>query len=323
MQLYKRRNFGMLISDTFAFLKENGKNYFKNYLLLNGPIITILVAMYILGYRSVFAQAFDANLNGNSFYFEEYFQESSFAFGLLFAVFIFLFFSCILVISTYPVMYMKRYGEARGTVISINDIIGDMRANVGRFLLFLLGMSFLVMPVAFALLGISVVLIFILVGFFLMLVLVPMIMNVVNFTLFDYLHTRKGFFSSLSYAMRSQFSYSSGNLRSPFWKYVASSAVILFIIQIVSGLFSVVPLLLMYGSVLTVPTEVRTGSIGEFFNSGMGLAYFIINGIVMVVMLLLYNLIYINAGLMYYDSRIDLHRAEDFLEIDTIGKSEN
>lgn len=38
MQFYKKRDFGALISDTFTFFKENGKNYFKNYILLNGQI---------------------------------------------------------------------------------------------------------------------------------------------------------------------------------------------------------------------------------------------------------------------------------------------
>jgi hypothetical protein len=34
------------------------------------------------------------------------------------------------------------------------------------------------------------------------------------------------------------------------------------------------------------------------------------------------NLNYVNAGLMYYDSRLDLHRNEDFTEIESIGINE-
>ena len=35
-EFYKRRDFGGLISDSFAFFKIYGKNYFKNYFLING-----------------------------------------------------------------------------------------------------------------------------------------------------------------------------------------------------------------------------------------------------------------------------------------------
>ncbi|WP_262483509.1 hypothetical protein [Chryseobacterium sp. P1-3] len=38
--------------------------------------------------------------------------------------------------------------------------------------------------------------------------------------------------------------------------------------------------------------------------------------------LVLSNLMYINAGLMYYDSRTDLHQKAELAEIDTIGSNE-
>ena len=34
MQLFKTRDFGLLFSDTFTFLKEYGSHYIKNYLLV-------------------------------------------------------------------------------------------------------------------------------------------------------------------------------------------------------------------------------------------------------------------------------------------------
>jgi hypothetical protein len=38
--------------------------------------------------------------------------------------------------------------------------------------------------------------------------------------------------------------------------------------------------------------------------------------------ILLSNLLYVNAGLMYYDSRTDLHQKVELEEIDTIGINE-
>jgi hypothetical protein len=45
-------------------------------------------------------------------------------------------------------------------------------------------------------------------------------------------------------------------------------------------------------------------------------------GISILVTFVLYNVMYVNAGLQYYDSRTDLHRNLDLNEIDTIGQGE-
>jgi len=47
MQLYKSRDFSAFFQDTFAFLKQNGKHYFKHYFIVNGIFLMILM---VLGY---------------------------------------------------------------------------------------------------------------------------------------------------------------------------------------------------------------------------------------------------------------------------------
>jgi len=42
----------------------------------------------------------------------------------------------------------------------------------------------------------------------------------------------------------------------------------------------------------------------------------------MLLSFLLSNLLYVNAGFMYYDSRTDLHQKVELEEIDTIGINE-
>jgi hypothetical protein len=60
-QFYKKRDFGTLISDTFLFFKENGKNYFKNYILINGLLLILLVVIIAFGYHELFGQIFGGN----------------------------------------------------------------------------------------------------------------------------------------------------------------------------------------------------------------------------------------------------------------------
>jgi hypothetical protein len=67
-------------------------------------------------------------------------------------------------------------------------------------------------------------------------------------------------------------------------------------------------------------------SVGDAYDSdsGSGTAFvlIIIYAVVMFISFLANNLIYVNAGLMYYDNRTDLHRKMDLSEIETIGRNE-
>lgn len=322
MQLFKTRDFGSLISDTFNFFKVYGRNYFRHYLTLNGILLILLVVLYVVGYRSIFSQIFSSNLEGNSHYFEEYFQQNTGVLVGLGLVFMLLFFLTMFVVYLYPVFYMKRIAETGAREVTLNEISSDLKANVGKFFIFLLVMMFVVTPLIFVLMGISGFLMIIIIGFFLLLLMMPVIINAINFTLFDYFSTDRGIFSSISYGIRSQFSYPSGNMRSPFWKYWGSTATIFFIVQTISGIIMMVPAFMMMGSIFTAPQSEQPQAMGKFFESSMGILYFVCYGISLLVSFILMNVIYVNAGLMYYDSRTDLHRQEHFSEIDTIGTRE-
>ena len=322
MQLYQKRDFGALINDTFTFFKENGKNYFKNFILLNGLLVILLVGLYVVGYKNFFSQIIDSNVEGNSFYFEEYFQENLVFFIAFFVAFLVIFFIMMMMLYTFPVLYLKRYATSQDKNIPLNDIITDMKDNFGRFILFCLGLIFIVLPVMGIIFGLSVVLIFVIIGIFLLLFIIPLMSNVMSFTLYDYFNRKDGFFSSLGYAIRSQFSYSKAGNESPFWKYWGSTAIIYFIIQVISGIFSLVPIGIMMGTVLTVPEDGKPEAMTSFVDGSMGMLYFISYGVSILVSLLLSNFVYVNAGLMYYDSRLDLHQKEDLLEIESIGNRE-
>ena len=47
MQLYKSRGFSEFFQDTFSFLKQNGKHYFKHFFIINGIFLLILM---VIGY---------------------------------------------------------------------------------------------------------------------------------------------------------------------------------------------------------------------------------------------------------------------------------
>ena len=205
--------------------------------------------------------------------------------------------------------------------IKADDILSDLKNNIGRFLKLFLGLFFIVTPLAMIVFGLSFILMIVIIGFFLLILLGPTLMNVINFLMFDYFHTKKSFFQSLSYALRSQFSYQSGREKSPFWKYWGSTTVIYLIIQTVTSVFTLIPVFMIFATMYTVPQG--NGDLqGNPFTGSMGIIFFAMYGVSLLVSFLLMNIIYINAGFQYYDSRTDLHRSVDLTEIDTIGSHE-
>ncbi|MFC3754371.1 DUF4013 domain-containing protein [Chryseobacterium tructae] len=319
IQFYKKRDFGTFISDSFNFFKLYGKNYFKNYILINGLLLILMVTVFIFGYRELFSQIFGSNINGDSYYFDQYFTNNA---GVLIVVGIitFLLLMILAIINyLYPVFYLKRIAQGAKS-IKTDEILGDFKKNAGRIAKLCLGVTFIVAPLSLFVLGFSYLLIFIIIGIFIVMLVYPTLFNVVTFLMYDYFNSGRGFMESLSYSIRSQFSYPNGSEKSPYWKYWAASFVMFIVISIASSVFTYVPMLFFYGSVLTSPSD------GNFeqnpFTGAFGIAFFVFYGISMLLSFFLSNLLYVNAGLMYYDSRTDLHQKVELEEIDTIGINE-
>ncbi|RKS96136.1 hypothetical protein BCF58_2556 [Chryseobacterium defluvii] len=319
MQFYKKRDFGTFISDSFNFFKLHGKNYFRNYILINGLLLILMVVVCIFGYRELFSQAFGSNMSGQSYYFERYFQDNM-AMFIGVGIVMFLLFVLLMIINyLYPVFYLKRL--AQGEVkIKTDDILNDFKSNMGRIAILCLGMMFIVTPLAILMLGVSTALMMIVIGFFLIILLYPAMFNVSTFLMYDFFNTKRGFFESLSYSIRAQFSYPNGREKSPFWKYWGATLIIFIIMYIISSIFTSIPMFFVYGSLLTTTPD------GNFeqnpFEGAAGIFFFVMYGISILVSLFLSNLMYVNSGLMYYDSRTDLHQKVELAEIETIGINE-
>ncbi|WP_234047656.1 DUF4013 domain-containing protein [Chryseobacterium paridis] len=319
MQFYKKRDFGTFIGDSFNFFKLYGKNYFKNYILLNGLLLILMVTIFIFGYRELFSQLFGSNMSGNSYYFQQYFEDNA---GMLIVVGLvtFLLFLILMIVNyLYPVFYLKRISRGEEK-IKTDDILSDFKSNAGRIGILCLGMIFIVTPLAFIIIGISYALILIIIGLFIMLLVYPTLFNVVTFLMYDYFNSDRGFFESLSYSIRAQFSYANGREKSPYWKYWGATTIVFLIMYTITTIFTFIPMMFFYSSILTSTPD---GSFEQNpFQGTMGILFFVIYGISMLLSFFLSNLMYVNSGLMYYDSRADLHQKVELAEIETIGNNE-
>lgn len=319
MQFYKNRDFGTFISDSFGFFRLYGKNYFKNYILLNGLLLILMVAVVIFSYRELLMQIFGSNMSGNSSYLENYFEDSL---GMFIAVGLltFILFVILMIVNyLYPVFYLRRL-SAGETKISMDDILNDFKNNAKKIGILCLGMIFIVTPPAFIVLGVSYALVLFLIGIPIMLFVFPTVMNIVNFLMYDMFNSKRGFFESLSYSIRAQFSYANGREKSPYWKYWGATLVLFIIMYVITTIFTMIPMIIFFATMTTTEPD------GNFeqnpFSGAMGILFFVLYGFSLLVSFFLSNLMYVNSGLIYYDSRRDLHQLVELAEIDTIGSNE-
>ena len=310
MQFYKTRDFGELISATFDFIKSYGKNYFKNFLLINGLFLILIVVVFWFGFGELITQLFNSNLEGQQFFFEQYFTENQGvligAGALAFVLFLFL----SLVNYSFPVLYLKRVAETNDSGVTSNQMVDDIKGIIGKFFIFFLLMIVIMIPISAIVMMISVLLMMILIGFVLLIFIMPALLNIINFTLYHHYHTDDGVINSLKYAFQTQFSKN-------FWKYWGSTMIIYLIINVISSVFTIIPMMFMAGTFFGNP---------DGFNPDEGSSFGVLVALVYLISFLssfiLINLIYINTGFMYYDSRTDLHREMQFSEIETLGQSE-
>lgn len=319
MQFYKKRDFGTFITDSFTFFKLYGKNYFKNFLLLNGLLLILMLVVIVFGYKEFLGAIFGSNMAGQSYYFEQFLSDNM---GMLIVcgILLFVLSSALMIVNfLFPVFYMKRIVEGK-TNIKADDILSDFKSNGKKVAAAYFGLTFLVLPIAFVIFGISYILIFIIIGLVIMLFVVPNLFNIILFFCFDYFNGKRGFFESLSYAIRSQFSYKNGRENSPYWKYWGATIIMMVLFYIVSLFFSSIPMILFIMKLSTTAPDAQFEQ--NPFAGSFGTLFFVMYGISSVISTLLMNVLYINSGLMYYDSRTDLHQKMELAEIDTIGINE-
>ena len=318
MQFYKKRDFGALISDTFNFVKLYGKNYFKNYFVINGLLLILMAVLVFFGFRNFFSLIFEG-IGGNSASIGRYFLEN--IVQIIFtSLFIFLVFILISVVNySYPVLYLKRLTETGNKNIAVDEIMSDMKKNIGKIFKLFIGFVFIIIPLYLAVYGLSYTVTYRIQGlyFLLFVFLTPVMTNVVNFLIYDYFNRGKGFFSSLSYAIRSQFSYQQYNQKSPFWKYWGTTMILYILQQVVAYALAFI---LVFIIILSLGLSLNMSSAETFYITLVltVMAY----PLIIIISLIMSNFISLCSGFMYYDSRTDLHREMDLTEIDSIGRDE-
>ncbi len=218
-QLYKKRNFSDFVGDTFAFFKTYGKHYYRNYFIINGGfLLVLLVLMYFLG--KIFYEGFFSNLSGGVNYgtdnSADIFISNNLPLIIGLGLFAFIAAIFLSILSyAYPVAYLKLVEKK--TDFTTQDIITVIKSKVGKIIVFFLASIFIMFPIMAIVMGLSFLLVFIIIGIPLLFIVIPALMCWFSLAFYDYISTDKGYFDALG----GGFSL----LKQKFWPCVGSTAV--------------------------------------------------------------------------------------------------
>ncbi len=306
IQLFRERSFGDIFNDTFVFFRENGRHFFKNYIILNGGLMLLIAVLsYVL--FDVFKDAYSQNPYNNNptdAFEAVFFQNTGLIIGVSVLLFI-LFLLVSLLNYSYPVIYLSLY-ETREADFTASDILKKLWSRMGKILLFFFASIFVMGPIILFVGGLNVLLMLILIGIPLLLIVFPAIINWVSLSFYEYINTDSSYFNALGGAF--------GYLKQNFWKFVGATLLFYFMIQSIMGVVTFIPYTIAIANVMT-----NTG--GEMESAGSTVMLIVVVFLVAVTILnlVLTNFILVAQGMMFYSCKEAESNVSTSGEIDNIG----
>lgn len=309
-QLYKVRNFNALINDTFTFFKVSGKNYFKNYLIINGgPLLVVAVLSFIIG--KVFMENFFAGVTSGdpSMMFGNYFEDNS---GLVVTLFVFvgiLFLLISIINYSYPVLYLQLLEKHEKP--DAKQIFTALKSKIGKIIIFGLLSLVTFLPLLIPVVLISILLFVIIIGIPVVVILIAAYSCWVYLTFYDYLNSDNSFFTSMGRGWDMLFKN--------FWAHMGSTAIfygIMYVAQLV--IWFITFMIEALGGLISTGTQASATDITEAFTL-MGIIALIGFLIYTIFAFLVGNFLIINQGMIYYSAREADENNSLNNEIDLIG----
>ena len=308
-QLYKKRGFSDYLNDSFAFVKLAKGHFIKNYAIICGGFLLILTILgYVLGKAYM---TFIFGSVGGNFRLENIFGGNI---PLFIGVLVF-FFIALIIFSflsyLFPVVYLRLFEENDHFEFTTKDIGDRIRANLGRtikFSLLSLLMTFTLGLLVFALLILMFITIigipFAIIGMFAFLALY-------NIAFYLYINNREvGYIDSFKIT----FEFVRHNL----WPIVGSNFAMYMVINIVSTIITMIPMVIGMASLFSNINTADGGGLPE--TGGFAVATGITFALSFLVTYALQNLLILNNGMIYYTMQEVNHSHNTKSEIDLIGK---
>ncbi|TPD73577.1 hypothetical protein [Flavobacterium microcysteis] len=310
--LFKKRNFNDYLNDTFSFFKKDGKHFIKNYFVINGIFLLLLVVfIYFLSkiyFEAIFSTLDQTNPGYN--FVEELFNENLGGFIASLIGFVVLSLFLTLLNFAYPIIYLDKYDQFQGSNFDTREIISGLKAKMGKIFLFFIISLFVIIPAIAILFTVLILLSFIIIGIPLIMITIPTIFSLITLMFYDYLTTENGYFTSLGNA--------AGYLKKQFWPIVGVTMLMYMIIQVVLTLFSMIPYVIAMVMLFTSIGDRTTGPSQDALST-FGVLMSVVFVTVILANYILNNLLIVNQGMIYYSRKEHDENKATFGEIDSIG----
>jgi hypothetical protein len=312
-ELYKKRDLSANFSDTTTFFKTFGKHYFKNYFIINGIFLMVLVVL-IYFISKVYTETFFSNItniNRDQEYLTNYFNDNiPLIIGIFSIAFLLIVILSMLNIS-FPVIYLKLLEKNGENNFSIQEIKRDLIANIGKMIVFLLGSLFLILPLAMVVFSLLFLLCFILIGIPLMFIVGSAFLSWITLSYYEFLHKKLGYLKALSNGFRM--------IKQQFWTIVSTTFLMMMLIQIIQGFITLIPYLIsmIWMFVSSKSLEEASGEPANFSTMGIIMATIMVFSVLLSY--IFNNFILVNQGLIYYSLQEEKENNSTKSQIDLIG----
>ena len=299
-KLYRLRDFSALINDSFSFFKSHGKNYFKNYFIINGGILVVIALLTYLTTNVIFTSIGDFNSPGAQEMLLDYFDNNLWYFiGVGGVIFLLLMILSLLNYS-YPVLYLKTLQNNQKP--TVKDILTLLKSKAGKIILFPIASLISFIPLFTIIALISGFFIVTIIGIPVACIIIAAMASWMMLSFYDNITTDNGFFTSFSKGITI--------LTNRFWQNVGVTIIITIVVFCTNLFFSLIPELLLEFTLLSETTDI----------SSVSVIIAIISTILSVfISYLLTNLTVISQGMIYYSYEESIHNNSLDSEIDLIG----
>ncbi|MFL9837891.1 hypothetical protein ABS768_10305 [Flavobacterium sp. ST-75] len=299
-KLYRLRDFSALINDSFSFFKYHGKNYFKNYFIINGGILVVIALLTYLTTNVIFTSIGDLNSPGAQEMLLDYFDNNLWYFiGVGGVIFLLLMILSLLNYS-YPVLYLKTLQNNQKP--TVKDIVTLLKSKAGKIILFPIASLISFIPLFTIIALISAFFFMTIIGIPVACIIIAAMASWMMLSFYDNITTDNGFFTSFSKGITI--------LTNRFWQNIGVTIIIAIVVFCTNLFFSLIPELLLEFTLLSETTDTTSVSV----------IIAIISTILSVfISYLLTNLTVISQGMIYYSYEESIHNNSLDSEIDLIG----
>ncbi|WP_298236648.1 hypothetical protein [uncultured Algibacter sp.] len=313
MQLYKTRGFSEFFQDTFAFLKQDGKHFFKHYFIINGAFLLILVVLGYFFTKFYTDFIFGGLLEGKSTTLvDEYINENLGLFIIMALVFFIVALFAGMVSYAYPAIYLKLYSNNNGSYFNTSHIINTYKANLGKLIIYIVISILIAIPLFIGFIIGAFVLAITIIGILAIPLLIGAFMLFYSMTLMEYIENKKGIWDS--------FGYSWQLLKSKFWAAVGCVGLFYLISYIVQNIIGLIPYLFGMASLFT--TIDSGGPSQEELGSTMTAIMLLVFFLTFIVSAVLGSIVQLNQGIIFYSLKEDNENINTKSIIDQIGSGE-